>query len=285
MEGAMVRKLMFVFVLLVAAVAIVATTGCDKKCELCPTSPTAPTTPAACTYTVSPTSQNFAHTGGSGNVAVGANRNDCTWTATSNASWVTVTGGSSGSGNGSVSYTVAANTGPARTGVMMVAGQAVTITQDAAPPAACTYTVSPTSQNFAHTGGSGNVAVGANRNDCTWTATSNASWVTVTGGSSGSGNGSVSYTVAANTGPARTGVMMVAGQAVTITQDAAPPAACTYTVSPTSQNFAHTGGSGNVAVGANRNDCTWTATSNASWVTVTGGSSGSGNGSVSYTVA
>ena len=31
--------------------------------------------------------------------------------------------------------------------------------------------------------------------------------------------------------------------------------------------------------------CAWTATSNASWITINSGSSGTGNGSVGYTVS
>ena len=50
-----------------------------------------------------------------------------TATPVSNVSWITVTGGASGSGNGTVSYSVAANTGPERTGTLTVAGQTVVI--------------------------------------------------------------------------------------------------------------------------------------------------------------
>jgi hypothetical protein len=35
----------------------------------------------------------------------------CDWTASSNAAWITVTSGASGSGNGTVSYSLTANTG------------------------------------------------------------------------------------------------------------------------------------------------------------------------------
>ncbi len=54
------------------------------------------------------------------------------WTANSNASWITVTGGASGSGSGVVSFSVAANTGAARSGTIIIAGQAFTITQQSA---------------------------------------------------------------------------------------------------------------------------------------------------------
>jgi len=87
----------------------------------------------------------------------------------------------------------------------------------------CTYSIFPTSQSFASAGGSGSVNVTA-PSGCPWTATSNASWITITSGSSGNGNGTVNYSVASNpsTTP-RTGTMTIAGQTFTVTQDGTPP--------------------------------------------------------------
>lgn len=82
----------------------------------------------------------------------------------------------------------------------------------------CTYSISPTSASYAAAGGSGTVAVTAG-GGCAWTAASNASWITITSGSSGSGNGSVAYTVAANAGTSsRSGTLTVAGSTFTVTQ-------------------------------------------------------------------
>ncbi|MBU1744006.1 MAG: hypothetical protein KJ649_03795, partial [Proteobacteria bacterium] len=52
------------------------------------------------------------------------------WQAVSNASWIHITG-SSGTGNGVVSYTVDANTGDARTGTITIGGQTFTVSQTA----------------------------------------------------------------------------------------------------------------------------------------------------------
>jgi C1A family cysteine protease len=65
----------------------------------------------------------------------------------------------------------------------------------------CTYSISPTSQSFTASSGSGSFNVTASPG-CTWTATSSSSWIGITSGTSGSGNGSVNYTVTANTGKA-----------------------------------------------------------------------------------
>jgi len=54
----------------------------------------------------------------------------CAWTATSNAAFISVNSGGSGTGNGMVNYAVATNTGLARTGTLTIAGATFTVTQD-----------------------------------------------------------------------------------------------------------------------------------------------------------
>ena len=232
-----------------------------------------------CTYSISPTSQSFGSSGGTGSVAV-TTTSGCSWTAVSSASWVTITSGSSGTGNGTVAYSVSANTGTSsRTGTMTIAGQTFTVTQGGI---SCTYSISPTSQSFGSSGGTGSVAV-TTSSGCSWTAASNAIWITVTSGSSGTGNGTVAYSVSTNTGTSqRTGTMAIAGQTFTVTQEGV---SCTYSISPTSQSFGSSGGTGSVGVTATSSSCSWTAVSNATWITVTSGSSGTGNGTVAYSVS
>jgi hypothetical protein len=86
-------------------------------------------TTVSCTLSVSPSIQTFVQAGGNNAVSITVN-GGCPWTATSNAAWISVGAGVSGSGNGTVTYTVAANpTGAPRTGIISIAGQTVTITQ------------------------------------------------------------------------------------------------------------------------------------------------------------
>ncbi len=86
----------------------------------------------------------------------------------------------------------------------------------------CTYSLSPTSE-FPASGGTGSVSV-TTQSECDWTATSNdTSWITVTSGVSGTGNGTVDYSVAANTGTSRTGTMTIAGRTFTVNQSAPAP--------------------------------------------------------------
>jgi Glucose / Sorbosone dehydrogenase len=83
----------------------------------------------------------------------------------------------------------------------------------------CTYGITPTSQSFGPAGGTGSVAVTAPAG-CGWTAVNNATWLTITGGASGSGNGTVSYSVGPYGGPPkkRNGSLTIAGLTFTVSQ-------------------------------------------------------------------
>lgn len=230
-----------------------------------------------CSFSVTPTTQSVVSAGATGSVSVSAGTG-CAWMAASNAGWITITSGASGSGNGPVGYSVAANaTTSVRSATLTVAGQTVTISQAALT---CTYTALPATQSVGANGGQLSVSVTA-PGACSWTASSSASWLTISSGGTGSGNGAVSLSAAANTSTAsRTATVSVGGQAVSVTQ----VGACAYTVSPTSVTLNRNAASGTIAVTTTAG-CAWTAMSNSSWITVTSGASGAGNGSVGYTAA
>jgi glucose/arabinose dehydrogenase len=81
---------------------------------------------ATCRASVSPVVKVFSGDGGSGSVVVTAAAG-CDWTAVSHVHWITVTAGGSGTGPGTVSYSVAANSGRARRGTLTIAGRTVTV--------------------------------------------------------------------------------------------------------------------------------------------------------------
>ena len=169
-----------------------------------------------CTFTVSATSATAMAAGGGGTLAV-ATTSACAWTAVSNASFISVTAGASGTGSGAVTYSVAANTGAARTGTLTVAGQTVTVTQNAA--GSCPYALSALTATVSGGGGTTNVTVTTDAT-CAWTAVSNASFIFVTAGASGTGNGTVTFTVSPNpVASTRTGTLTIAGQTFTVTQN------------------------------------------------------------------
>lgn len=231
---------------------------------------------SGCSYALSSPGANFgaAAAGGNFNVTAGTG---CTWTATSSASWVTINSGASGNGNGAVLFMVQANTGPSRTATITVDTKTYTITQ----AEGCTYTLSATSaNNVAAAGAVINVTVTASNNTCSWTTTANVPWITINSGSPGTGSGTVQFTVAANTGPARTGTLTIAGTTYTVNQ----ASGCTFTLSLPDASFDAAGGTGSFSVTSNNPGCTWTATTTSSWIRVISGTPGTGNGTVSYTV-
>jgi hypothetical protein len=142
---------------------------------------------------------------------------------TTQVSWANDRGGS-GNCSGTTTWTCS--------GISMQIGQNVIAVSardslnnqgsDALSVAYCSSTISPTSVNIAAGGGTGSVNVTC-ASGCTWTAISNNTWITVTGGSSGSGNGTVSYSVDPNTGSARVGTITIASRIFTINQAAAVP--------------------------------------------------------------
>ncbi|MFL6466137.1 MAG: BACON domain-containing protein [Bryobacteraceae bacterium] len=95
----------------------------------------------------------------------------------------------------------------------------------------CSYALSATTAGFLPAADDGSVTVTAPAG-CTWTAISNASWLTVTAGANGTGNGTVSFHVDVNSGSsARTGTLTIGGQTMTVTQ------AGTSVTSPTALRF------------------------------------------------
>lgn len=226
-----------------------------------------------CTFGVSAASINVGAAAGNGAVQV-TSADGCAWTASSTAPWVTIASGATGTGNGQVQYSVAANSGPAREASLTVAGHRVAVLQ----ANGCTYTVTPSTQDVAAAGGAGAATV-TTGDACPWSATSSADWISLST-ASGTGPGQVPFSAGMNLSPARTGQLTVAGHPVTINQ----PSTCTWVMAPPSHVLSANGGNGNVLVivtGA----CTWTAVSDVDWITITGGASGTGNGLLQFVAA
>ena len=137
---------------------------------------------APCAPSISPASASFTSAAATGSSSVTAGAG-CAWTAASNATWIAITAGATGTGSGAVTFSVSANTATAsRTGTLTIAGATFTVTQAAAP---CSFSISPaTGQSVAAAGGSGTVTVTTTAG-CAWTASSAASWLTISSGASG----------------------------------------------------------------------------------------------------
>ena len=90
----------------------------------------------------------------------------------------------------------------------------------------CVTSLSSNSQNFTNAAATGSFNVTAS-GSCNWTAVSSESFVTITSGASGSGNGTVNFSIASNNGPQRSAQIVVGGQVFNIVQSGGGP--CTAT--------------------------------------------------------
>jgi hypothetical protein len=212
--------------------------------------------PTFCLYSVSSLPA-VAAGGGTANISVTAAAG-CNWTAYSSAAWATISFGASGNGNGTVQLTFAANTnGSSRSGSIAIAGQVVLVTQATMGTASLDSYGREVSAT-ASTGFSINVSAVPSY---LWTASSNASWLTITSGASGNGNGKVSYSIAANTGnTTRAGTLTIANLTYTVTQVPSPSPQPFSTIAPcrvadtrASSGFSGAFGAPSLVGGATRN--------------------------------
>ncbi|HET7220577.1 MAG TPA: BACON domain-containing carbohydrate-binding protein [Vicinamibacterales bacterium] len=226
---------------------------------------------AGCSVAVSPASVSVTERGASGSIAVDA-APGCEWVASASAPWITIGAGGHGSGAGRVDFAVAANSGPQRAASLTIGNRTVAVTQ----ADGCAFSFSPSTQNVPSSGGPGQVAV-EGAAGCQWSADVTAPWITITAGARGVGPGRIDFNVAANSGPQRRGSVTIGDRAFTVTQ----ASGCAYTITPSSQEVANSGGSGIVGV-STAAGCPWTAASAVEWTTVTP-ASGSGPGQVQFT--
>ena len=143
----------------------------------------------------------------------------CAWNSAVSASWISLSTTGAGTGDGSLSFSVAPNPNvSSRWGNINVGGAFVIVTQAGA---AGSMAISPQTGNIPATGGMGEISVAASAPDVAWETGISAPWITdvecscfVTGGSA-----TLRYIVAVNTGPPRTGVITVGSLSFTVTQE------------------------------------------------------------------
>jgi hypothetical protein len=198
------------------------------------------------------------------------------WNAYTGDSWVTITSGATGTGPGTVSFSLLANpaTTP-RTALLTIGGQIFTVSQLGQ---ACLFGLNPTSTVLPASGGTSSITVGVTGSTCPITATANASWIAI---ASTSATG-VTFTVGANPGAAeRTGTIRIADQTFSVTQAGS---SCTYSLTKSTETFFATAGSGSTAV-VTPGGCPWVAGASDPWVSVTSPANNVGPGTVTFTLA
>ena len=266
-----------------------------------------PTTPSCTVVAGAITASTFGAAGGSGSVPITAGTT-CAWTATISAAFVTISAGASGTGNGTISFTVAANAGAARTATLVVAGTTFTISQSAAaiaPPAAglsaptaaspiggqTVATTRPTLvvNNAAATGAVGTVTYTFEISDQPGFPNDTARTVVVDGIAQGASTTAATVTRDLGTDTVHywharaTDGTVTSAYSATETFKTPPNPVCSFTVSPAAASISNAGGAVAITVTAG-STCSWTATSNAAFITVNT-ASGTGNGTVTATVA
>jgi uncharacterized protein (TIGR03437 family) len=92
-------------------------------------------TGATCSYSFQPTSGTFSAAGGAGSFSVSV-ATGCSWTPSATTTWIHITPVASGSGNGTVGYSVDPNNSGVRTGGILVGGQTFVVNQSAGGPPA-----------------------------------------------------------------------------------------------------------------------------------------------------
>lgn len=151
----------------------------------------------------------------------------CSWTATSNTNWITVTSGASGNGYGIViiysslnRFTIPEFTGLLASGTVTIAGQTLTVNHQKG----CSYELTSPDANFDSSGGSGSVTVNTAKN-CAVSAITYDSFINITEQHTETTSRSpytvaytVSFIVPPNDGAAKRGILYVAGQPFTINQ-------------------------------------------------------------------
>ena len=199
-------------------------------------------TQASCSFASSPSTYAISGNGGTSTFGVSTGAG-CRWSATSNAAWISITNGASGTSSGNVSFSVAANpsTTPRR-GTISVGNSSTTGTFTVQQAGVCTYSLSagPTLALQA-SGGTYTVSV-STQNNCVWSAVSNSNWLTISAGASGTGSGSFSFTASPNSGSSDlTGIITVMSQTLTVIVGSpmGTPGTGSVTVqgSPVSQTF------------------------------------------------
>jgi hypothetical protein len=227
--------------------------GCGTK------SPAGPT----CTISITPGGLTHESGGGPGSISV-ATPAGCAWTATTTDSWIVIDSGASGSGPGTVAYTVASNpSSDARTGAITVGPERYQVTQHGRSTTACTYDVSPATADFTKDGGPGTFTV-TTPEGCAWKAASNAPWLIIAT-PSGQGTATVAFSVARlDEVDGRTAAVTVADRTLTVRQSG-DLGICQYSVTPVAFNPCMPGGTLTTTISTPAS-CPWTASTDVPWL-------------------
>ncbi len=229
---------------------------------------------------IAPASAAVGAVGGAFSIAVNASPAGVTWTAVSNAAWLRVTSGATGTGQGVVTYSVAPNPSTSsRTGSIIIGGKDFAVSQSAAGGA---VTIERPPQTVRAGGETIDVQITAAGS---WLAVPTEDWIHIVSPAGSVGYGSAplrvfvepNYLSADGSSLSRNGSVMINGQTLSIAQSFSR-----FRFTLTTLTLTRNPGTGSLGVQTSPGSL-WTASSDASWLQVTG--SGPGSGSIAYTNA
>jgi len=230
--------------------------------------------------TATPSTFSAGPEGLTGTVSVGMSGGRYAWTAKPNCDWISLSK-ASGTGEDTVTFTVAPFTEiTTRTGTMTIAGKTVTVAQTGR-----TMRISENAGSFDYYTHAIALTVDALAST-EWRVTPNASWISVVSPASGTGRGGSPVGLAIGENPSyrgRTGTVTIGTQTYTVTQEGRPANKLAFSIAPKETTASVMGANGSIAVTATP-DLPWRVASQANWLTIASGSTGSGNGNIAYAV-
>ncbi|MCX6596764.1 MAG: BACON domain-containing carbohydrate-binding protein [Acidobacteria bacterium] len=214
---------------------------------------------ADCSFTLTPASASLPAARTPSSFLINANANRCAWTAVPQDSWLTVSLGGSGTGDGTSGYTAEQNLTPAaRTSSILVVNRSHTVNQAAGN---CNYTYGLGIPGIVPAdGGTYKLPISTS---CVWQVRSTVDWISFASPTTGTGTGSVDVVIAKNAGfGQRSSRIENWNSPFTVTQAGQP---CALTLNPSPVNFSAAGGTSSIGVTA---PCPWTATTTTPWITI-----------------
>ncbi len=171
----------------------------------------------ACSYGVPVTRAAYTSGGGASDITIATDAG-CAIAATSDSPWLTAT-----TANKLLIVHVAPNAGPTtRPGIITLQNRQIFVDQEGTaslPDASCVAGLTPSSAFLAFNATPGTIGLAASDGGCRWTASADMSWITITSGASGTGDGAITYRIEPFAGTTvRSGRIAVNDKTFTIVQ-------------------------------------------------------------------
>lgn len=214
-----------------------------------------------------------------------ASNGNCPAFIESDSPWLQVVGSSQITGSGTIPYSVAENTGAARSGKLILHSsscnlalgqQVMTISQDAPP---CVYSFS--SGPYSITSDDLLIPISTGL-ACTWSPVSDSNWLVPVSGATSTGPGNLRLHPAPNvTSLFRTATVTLGGSSLTVVQS--PAAACVNSLDAAGATVGNVGANITVNISSSSAQCFWSSYSPVTWASVNLGVV-RGSGALSITV-